>query len=145
MSLQIFKTELELLDGPVQTFHEGFAGGSYVSNILIKNTYVEYFYENISLKVTMKNDLVEGDVFSQSGWSIKLSNSSAEPTEKEWGEIRVNEQVMLGNLGTAEEADTETMIPVWVRVFCPGHSRPEIKKNMSLSLKYSKRLVGENV
>lgn len=145
MSLQIYKTDSELLSEPLQTFHEGFAGGSYVTNFLIKNTFVEYFYENISLKVSMENDLVEGDVFSQSGWSIKLSNSSGEPTEKEWGEIRVNEQLMLGNLGDAQEADMETMIPVWVRVFCPGHSAPEIKKNMSLSLKYSKRLVGENV
>lgn len=144
MSLQVMKNETDLLTDSLQTFHNGFTGGSYETSFYIKNVFPEYYYEDITLKVVMSGELEEGSLFSETGWSIKLHKGSTSLSEQEWGDVILNQEIDLGSLGSSEVADTETLIPVQVRVFCPGHSVPQLKDNMSLSLKYSKRLVGEN-
>lgn len=141
--LQTLNKDQEITTAPLQTFHNGFTGGSEEVLFYIKNNQIEYYYEDIKLEVEM-TDLVEGDIFSQSGWSVKLVQQSEQPTEKEWGEIFVNNEISINNIGSSETADTETLYPIWVRVFCPGHTAPNIKSDMSLKLKYSKRIVGDN-
>ena len=142
MSLQILNSEQQVLTGNIQTNHNGFTGGAEEVLIYLRNDFPEYYYEDITLTVKMP-DLEENALFSQSGWSIKLSNTSEQPTEKEWGEIFVNETLRLPNIGSAEVANTESIFPVWIRVYCPGHSLSDIKQDMSLSLKYSKKMVSE--
>ena len=142
MSLQILNSEQQVLTGNIQTNHNGFTGGAEEVLIYLRNDFPEYYYEDITLRVRMP-DLEENALFSQSGWSIKLSNTSEQPTEKEWGEIFVNETLRLPNIGSAEVANTEGIFPVWIRVYCPGHSLSDIKQDMSLSLKYSKKMVSE--
>ena len=140
--LQVLNKDQQVLSGPVKSFHNGFTGGSEEVLIYIKNTHVDYYYQNITLEVVM-SDLVSGDIFSQSGWSVKLAYQSEQPTEKEWGDIFVNNKIELPAIGTSTVADIQTLYPVWIRVFCPGHSIPDIKSDMSLKLKYSKKVVGD--
>lgn len=142
--LQILNKDQEITTNALQTFHNGFTGGSEEILFYITNNHVEYYYQDITLEVVMV-DLIEGDIFSESGWSIKIAQQSEQPTEKEWGEIFVNNKINISDIGSSETADTETIYPVWVRVFCPGHTAPLIKSDMSLKMKYSKRMVGDNV
>jgi hypothetical protein len=141
--LQILTENQEITTDPIRTFHNGFTGGSDEVMFFIKNNMIEYYYEDITLKVLMP-DLIENDIFSESGWSIKISQQSEQPTEKEWGEIFVNNEINITDIGSSETADTDTLHPVWIRVFCPGHTLSDIKSNMSLQLKYSKKMVGDN-
>ena len=141
MSLVILDSEQNALSGSLTTTHNGFTGGQSENLIYVKNNNAGYFYENIEVSVFM-DDLEEGDIFSDSGWSIKLKATSDQPTEKEWGDILVNSKINIQSIGTTAGADTSTMRPVWIRVFCPGHTNPQIKTDMKLKLKYHKRVVG---
>ena len=141
--LQILNKDQEITTSALQTFHNGFTGGSEEILFYITNNHAEYYYQDITLEVIMV-DLIEGDIFSESGWSIKIAQQSEQPTEKEWGEIFVNNKINIPDIGSSETANTESIYPVWVRVFCPGHTAPIIKSDMSLKMKYSKRVVGDN-
>ena len=87
--LQILNRDQEITTSALQTFHNGFTGGSEEILFYITNNHAEYYYQDITLEVVMV-DLIEGDIFSESGWSIKIVQQSEQPTEKEWGEIFVN-------------------------------------------------------
>lgn len=142
MSLTIFDKNLNQLTSSIPTFHNGFTGEAYEELFYIRNVHDTFYYEDITLKVNM-SDLQEGEIFSESGWSIKLSNTSEQPTEKQWGDILVNSTISIPSIGSSEVANTESIIPVWIRVFCPGNTLSQIKQDMSLTLKYSKRVVGD--
>ena len=141
--LKVLNAQQQITTDPIRTFHNGFTGGSDEVKFFIRNNMVEYYYEDITLEVTMP-DLIQNDIFSTSGWSVKIAQQSEQPTEKEWGEIFVNNNVSIPNIGSSSTADTDTLYPVWIRVFCPGHTLSDIKTNMSLKLKYSKKMVGDN-
>lgn len=141
MSLIILDADLQPIKGPFVTEHNGFTGGQQEFIFYFKNQFPEFYYENISVKVSMP-DLIEGDLFSESGWSVKLKYGSEQPTEKEWGNVVINNELVLpDSIGSAEVANTESLFPVWVRVFCPGHTSPQYKTDISLSLKYYKKIV----
>lgn len=141
MSLIILDSELQPITGPFVTEHNGFTGGQQEFVFYFKNQFPEFYYENIRLKVEMA-DLELGSIFSESGWSVKLKFGSEQPTEKEWGDVIVNNEITLPvNIGSSEVANTESLFPVWVRVFCPGHTDPQYKTDINLSLKYFKKLV----
>lgn len=141
MSLIILDSELQPITGPFVTEHNGFTGGQQEFVFYFKNQFPEFYYENIRLKVEMA-DLELGSIFSESGWSVKLKFGSEQPTEKEWGDVIVNNEITLPvDIGSSEVANTESLFPVWVRVFCPGHTDPQYKTDINLSLKYFKKLV----
>lgn len=141
MSLMILDSELQPITGPFVTEHNGFTGGQQEFVFYFKNQFPEFYYENIRLKVEMA-DLELGSIFSESGWSVKLKFGSEQPTEKEWGDVIVNNEITLPvDIGSSEVANTESLFPVWVRVFCPGHTDPQYKTDINLSLKYFKKLV----
>lgn len=141
MSLIFLDKDLGLLSNTeLFTNHNSFTGGEDIIKIHVKNVDPQYYYENIIITPVM-DDLIEGDLFSDSGWSIKLHSSSEEPTEKEWGNILINSPVQIPNIGTEALANIESAYPIWIRVFCPGHTEPQIKKDMKLSLRYTKKVV----
>lgn len=141
MSLIILDSELQPITGPFVTEHNGFTGGQQEFVFYFKNQFPEFYYENISLEVEM-SDLDAGGLFSNSGWSVKLKFGSEQPTEKEWGDVIVNNEITLPvDIGSSEVANTESLFPVWVRVFCPGNTSPEYKTDINLSLKYYKKIV----
>lgn len=142
MSLTILDANKEIINGPLVTTHNGFTGGDYQMLIFLKNQHPEFYYHDVSLKIEM-SDLVEGEIFSNSGWSVKLKYGSEQPTEKQWGDIIVNNQISIPDIGSQYIPDTDTYHPVWIRVFCPGHTTPDIKKDMNFSLMFFRKLVGE--
>ena len=142
MSLTILDADKQIINGPLVTKHNGFTGGEDEVLIHLKNQHAEFYYHDVSLQVEMP-DLVEGEIFSNSGWSIKLKYGSEQPTEKEWGDIIVNNTISIPDIGSTFAPDTDTYHPIWIRVFCPGHTTPNIKKDMNFVLMFFRKLVGE--
>ena len=141
MSLVFLDSELGLLSNTqLITNHNSFTGGEDIIKIHIKNVDPQYYYENIVITPVM-DDLIPGDLFSDSGWSIKMHSSSEQPTDKEWGDTLINGSVQIPNIGTESTPNIESTFPIWIRVFCPGHSEPQVKKDMKLSLKYTKKVI----
>ena len=140
MSLTILDENQSSITLPLRTYHNGFTGGYDSFKLYIINFHNEFYYKDITLKVEMTN-LEEGALFSTDGWSVKLNTSSTEPTEKQWGNTLVNNQVSISDIGGASGADVVTAYPVWVRVFCPGNSLPDIKSDLKIKLKYTKKVV----
>lgn len=143
MSLIVLNTDKKPLTDSLQTTHNGFTGGHDEVLFYVKNLHEEFYYTDIKLEVVMP-DLTEGEIFTTSGWSIKLKYGSEQPTDKEWGDILVNNEISIPNIGTQFIPDTTTYHPIWIRVFCPGHTSPKIKRDMNFKLKYFKKLVGDN-
>mgnify|MGYP001216853923 CR=1 FL=1 len=141
MSLVVLDANKQPINGPFITEHNGFTGGGKEFLFYFKNQFPEFYYENIELKIEMP-DLNEGDLFSNSGWSVKLKYGSEQPTEKEWGDIVINNTLLLPDgIGSSSVANTESLFPVWVRVFCPGHTSPQYKEDIKINLKYFKKIV----
>jgi len=141
MSLVILNSELQPLQELI-TNHNGFTGEAHEQKIYLRNYSSEFFYTNIRVLVRMP-DLEEGDLFSSSGWSVKLKYGEEQPTDKEWGEVLINGYCQLPDLGTTQAANTESALPIWVRIYCPGHEEPKIKNDIKLMISFGKRLVGD--
>lgn len=143
MSLTILDENKQPLVNGLQTVHNGFTGGADEVLFYIKNLHQEYYYTHIKLEVLMP-DLATGEIFTTSGWSIKLKYGSEQPTDKEWGDILVNNEIPIPDIGNNLNSETTTYHPIWIRVFCPGHTNPKIRQDMKFKLKYLKKLVGDN-
>lgn len=141
MSLVILNSELEPLT-ELMSSHNGFTGGAHEEKIYIRNYSSEFYYTNLRIKPEMP-ELIEGDLFSSTGWSVKLRYGEEQPTDKEWGEVLINSACDLPGLGNNSVANTETAIPVWVRIYCPGHESPKVKNDINLKLTFVKRVIGD--
>lgn len=139
MSLIFLDENLETLTS-LTTSHNSFTGEEDVKLIYIRNNDPQFYYTGITVVPSMI-DLEEGALFSESGWSIKLSFGSEQPTEEEWGDILPNTPVSVPNIGNSSVGNIESIFPIWVRVFCPGHSKPQIKKDLSLKIRFTEKLV----
>lgn len=132
---------------PIRTTHEGYAGGSEIVCIEVVNTSVEHYYTNLTVEVNnvAGEDILNNEMFTSKGWGIKLLSSEEPPTEKEWASVLSNQSLILSDIGDELNASLDFVQKVWIRVFCPGHTDPDILLS-SLSLKYNTLLVtNENV
>jgi hypothetical protein len=130
------------LTQPIETTHEGFSGGVEIKPIQIKSVSDEHYYQNISIEVSELAGTVldAGAVLSSNGWSIKLVSSEDEPEEETWNNVLPNTELALTDIGNPESSNTDFSQKVWIRIFCPGHSDPEILTS-KLKLKYNTLLV----
>ena len=127
----------------INTVHNGFTGGAFVTKIYLKNEEKDKYFSGIVVKVTMGNgELVENSIFSTTGWSVKLLSQDTEPTELEWSRVSINTELEIDDFGTELQADTSTVRTVWIRVFCPGHTAPQIKENINLIIDYTESAIG---
>jgi hypothetical protein len=90
--------------------------GSIVERKLhIRNDDPLLYYTNISVAINQ-----DTGTFGSSGFSIKLSYGSRQPTEAEWDAIPQNTAINLPDIGASGAADTSTYEAFWVRSFCPA-------------------------
>lgn len=141
MSLILLNEDLSNFQ-KLTTSHNGFTGEAIETLIYIRNDNELAWYKNIKMYIEMES-LEEGSLFSSDGWSYKIKYGSEQPSEKEWGAIYPNNFVLIEDIGNNLIANTESLFPVWIRIFCPGHEEPKIKNDMKLILEYEERLVGE--
>jgi hypothetical protein len=148
MSLLIFRdtsleTNFNLNNESFITTHNGYTGGSYEFVFYLKNNDASLYYTDIVVKpVFPVEELLPGNLLSETGWSIKVSyGSDSQLTEKEWNEIQINEELQVPDIGNSESANTDSYFPINVRVYCPGKTESQIRNDLSLNLRYIQNIV----
>ena len=109
------------LNNPVITVHDGKVGGAVSLQLFLRNDDSDLWFSNVVVRPV---DLVDaypyGDVvYTETGWGVKLSAGSAEPTNSEWEDIEWGNSISMPNIGTASTADTTTYSPFWYMISCP--------------------------
>ena len=130
-----------LTDESILTSHNGFTGEAFVTKIQLTNKDEDKWYSGIVVKVDMGNELPENSLFSTSGWSVKFLVQDSEPTELEWSRAALNTEATVQNFGSSAQADISTIKTVWIRVFCPGNTEPQVKENISIIVDYTENTV----
>lgn len=131
MTLSLYNSEqLEInnITDYITTNHNGYTGGDYQLQLFIKANNNNN-HSNIQLAPIIP-DLTQNMILSPSGWSIKLAYASAQPSEKQWNEIPINEKCVIPNISN------QNYKSIWLRVYCPGQTLATIKTDLGLSLSY---------
>lgn len=132
MSLNLLDSDLNPIS-EFKTTHNGYTGGSYEFKFYLQNDNTNQYYENIKV-IPVFPDLISNNILTESGWSIKIKQTEVQPTEFEWDKVFINQECLVDSLLNLNP------LPFWVRVFCPGLTDSQIKKNISLKLQYIERL-----
>lgn len=140
MALDFYDENNDLYVDEFFTHHDGRLGGAYEKLIKIRNSDVTRYYTNVTLSY-LSTGYQEFGEFGTNGWSIKFIYGTRQPTEAEWDEVRSGEPLDLPDIGTVDAADTFQYHPVWVRVYCPGATPVQRKKNQKLRITYYEKLV----
>lgn len=131
----------ELNGKPIRTRHNGSTGGSNESMFFIRNRKEDVFYRNVFLTPLFDNDYYEYEDFETSRWSVKLHYGTVQPSENEWDQIESGQYLKMPDIGTIEGSDTFTNYPIWIRIYCPGLTEAQIKKNIGIQLEYKEEKV----
>lgn len=144
MSLIFLDKNLNELNGsPLRSSHDGFTGSVEEVLFFIRNRRDSVFYRNIFITPMFDNDYFSYEDFEISKWSVKLAYGTMQPSEDEWDEIENGSAISIPDIGSIEGSDTFTNHPVWIRIYCPGLTKSQIKKNMFLQLEYKEEKVRE--
>lgn len=115
-------------------------GGVHEQLLYIRNNDPARYYANLSVVITGSQYDALSE-FGTSGWSLKLLYGQRRPTEAEWDLIRSGESLDLPDIGNSGEADTSTLHPVWVRVYCPAHEQATNVDDFSIELQFIEHMV----
>jgi len=131
------------LDTPLTTIHNGKTGDVVTTQIYIRNDDATKWFSNIILQPV---DLVDanpyGDVaYSETGWGVKLSYGSAEPTVGEWEDLAWGNEIDAPNIGSALSADTTTYYPIWQLESCPPNTNAQIKEDLVIQVSHTENAV----
>ena len=136
MALTILnESDVDAISNTTVTRHDGYTGGTDEKLFTLTNQDPSKYYTNIRIKPIIAG-MVAGEMFHSSGWSTKVVAGSTRPSEEEWDQTNVNEEVQLANIGTSAAADINTLHQFWMRIFCPGGTTSQIFKDVSLEVKY---------
>lgn len=131
------------LDMPLTTIHNGRRGDTITKQIYLRNNDPLKWYSNITLKPV---DLIDaspyGDVgFNETGWGVKLSYGSVEPTNGEWEDIDWGNQITAQDIGSDSIGDTTTYFPIWHLETCPPNTNAQIKEDIVIQVGYTENAV----
>jgi hypothetical protein len=125
---------------PLRTVHDGQPGGAHEVLFYLRNDDVTTYYENVSVGYRSDEYDSSGE-YASTGWGIKFMYGERRPTEAEWAQVASGSSVMINDIGSTVAADTFTYHPVWVRVYCPGQSRSQLRGNQNIVvLAYEKKV-----
>lgn len=143
MALQFYDENQDafLPDQEFFTHHNGRLGGAVEKLIYVRNDDVGRYYTNVNMQHVSPNYSDDGE-YGTSGWGIKFAYGQRRPTEAEWDEVPAGEPVPLPDIGSTLGADTSTMHPIWVRVYCPGGVSAQRRTGQELRLFFYDRMVG---
>lgn len=128
---------------PIVTTHDGKLGGSQSVCLYLNNDDANLWYSNIEvLPVDLVGASPYGDVsYEETGWGIKLSFGSSEPTAAEWNNITWGRKISLSNIGSAGTPDTSTYYPFWYLVSCPPNTNAQNKSDIVLRMSYTENAI----
>jgi hypothetical protein len=128
---------------PIKTVHNGKDGDVKTLQLYLRNDDNEKWYSNIIIKPI---DLIGADpygdvVYRETGWGVKLSDGSAEPSNGEWEDIEWGEEISMSNIGSSSVADSTTYYPFWYLITCPPNEDVKIKTDIVLEVGYTENMV----
>jgi len=131
------------LTGPIATVHDGREGGPVTTQLYIRNDEATRWYSSVTIQPV---DLVEaypyGDVaYNETGWGVKLSADTEEPTLAEWDDIEWGNTISMPNVGSASSPDTNTYFPFWYYITCPPNIDAITKTDIVLRTGYTANAV----
>lgn len=146
MGLALYNSEQDSVSqssysNPIISHHDG-KNGSFNSQLMyVRNDDSGFYYENVTISAvdTDGDDDTIGE--NGSGFSVKFSNTVLEPLAHEWNLINSGNSINLGDIGEEGLADTDTYMPVWIRIGCPGNVSAQTKNDISIRLSYIRRPV----
>ena len=143
MALAFYDEEQNLYSANDEFFthHDGRIGGAVEKIFYIRNDDPTRYYTNVTLTYVVSGYQDLGEM-GTTGWGVKFIYGERRPTEAEWDEVRSGEPIDLPNIGSKEEANTYQYHPVWARIFCPGNTAAQRRKNQKFKLSFYEKLVG---
>lgn len=142
MSLVIFDKEMKAFSGnPLRTFHDGYSGQVFEEKFYLKNLDKSKYYTEIELEPKFRSSYEDTGEYGNTGWSIKLMYGERRPSEEEWSLTPPGSIAVVPDIGNEKKADTIRRHPVWIRVFCPGNTKAQIKENMYIDVSYYEKVV----
>jgi hypothetical protein len=131
------------LTQPLVTNHDGKTGDTQSTLVYLRNDDVSKWFSNIVIRPI---DLVDanpyGDIiFTETGWGIKLSAGSDEPSLGEWEDIIWGAEINMEDVGNDSLADTTTYYPFWFLITCPPNTDAKVKTDIVLNVSYTENAV----
>lgn len=131
------------LSQPVKTIHNGRDGDTRTVCLYLRNDDAAKWFSNI--RVTPL-DLVEEDGYydvdyTDTGWGVKLSEGTEEPSSGEWDDIDWGDYIDMSDIGTVDAADTTTYHPFWYLISCPPNTDAKIKTDIVLNVSRTENAV----
>ena len=125
------------LTSPITTVHDGQVGGEVTVQLYVKNDNALKWYSNVTIQPV---DLIDaypyGDVgYDETGWGVKLSEGSTEPTAAEW------EDIDWGNtIDIPDVTDAVSYAPFWYLISCPPLIDAKTKTDIVLRTSYTENV-----
>jgi hypothetical protein len=131
------------LTEPIVTAHDGQTGGVVTLQLYLRNDESTLWYSNVTIRPV---DLVEaypyGDVaYTETGWGVKLSQGSDEPTTAEWEDIEWGNTIDMPDVGSSSLANTTTYSPFWYLISCPPNLDAITKTDIVLRTSWTENAV----
>lgn len=147
MGLELYNSDKNKLTSissgnPLKTYHDGKNGSVAIQQIYVRNDDPELWYDNIN--ITPRDTTGYDDTVGEygTGFSVKLAYGAVMPLPHEWALVNSGATVYLpSDVGSAQQADTTTYYPVWVRISVPGNTNTQNKTDISLRLAAVERAV----
>jgi len=132
-----------VFSNPIATSHNGKTGDSRAVQLYIRNDDSAKWYSNIVISPEDSVLSVSGsDVdYVHTGWGVKLSNTSAEPSAAEWESISWANSISPSDIGNSSAGDTTTYTPFWYLVSCPPNSNAQAKTDIVIDVAYTENTV----
>jgi len=132
------------MTSPLSTVHDGKTGEDVSVCLYIRNDDPLKWFSNIEVFPFDKavGLIGGGDVgYDDTGWGVKLSLGSVEPSAAEWDDIDWGESLLLSNIGSSGSPDTTQYHPFWCLLSCPPNHKATTKENLSFRVEYTESAV----
>jgi len=128
---------------PVSTTHDGKDGDTISVQLFIKNDDATKWYSTVTIRPIDKStsSTTDDTIYSDTGWGVKLSPGSQEPTLSFWNSLDWGEMISMGNIGIYGVADISTYFPLWYLITCPPNTDAQTKQNISLKIEFTENAV----
>lgn len=136
-------TNLGDLTQPLTTVHDGKTGDTQTVQVYLRNNDETKWFSNIVIKpVDLEDADPYGDViYTETGWGVKLSAGSNEPTRGQWDDIDWGNSISMSDIGSDSDYDTATFYPFWFLITCPPNTDAKIKTDIVLNVSYTENAV----
>ena len=131
------------LTNPVVSIHNGKTGDTLTTQLYLRNDDSSLWFSNILIKpLDLEGADPYGDViYNETGWGVKLSPGSDEPTSGEWEDILWGNEISMSNVASDGTPDTTTYYPFWRLETCPPNTEAQIKVDIVINVNYTENAV----